>query len=302
MIGALILTPFIEKRVAPRLGAIDQPRGRHAHEQATPTLGGLAIFVAFWVAVLIFVHPLGNREMGMLIGSLILLPICLVDDVKGLNPVPRLIGQILVASIAVWYGVRIEGLALPLAGHMTSWLSLRLWAGPLSVLWIVVIINAINWLDGLDGLAAGVAAIASATLAIMAISMQQPVGLLAAALVGACLGFLRYNFSPARIYMGDTGAMFIGFILACVSVTGTFKSATAIAVFAPLLILGLPLYDVVSTVWKRVREGKSPMAADRAHLHYRLVDRGLSRKQAVLLMYAMTGALCSLALGLWWMR
>jgi UDP-GlcNAc:undecaprenyl-phosphate/decaprenyl-phosphate GlcNAc-1-phosphate transferase len=302
MIGALILTPFVEKRVAPRLGAIDQPRGRHAHERATPTLGGLAIFVAFWLAVLVCGRPLSGAEVGMLVGSLILLPICLIDDVKGLNPAPRLLGQIIVASIAVGYGVRIEGLTIPFAGHLASWFSVGWGSAPLTVFWIVLIINAINWLDGLDGLAAGVAAIAALTLAIMAVSMQQPVGVVAAALVGACLGFLWYNFSPARIYMGDTGAMFIGFVLACVSVTGTFKSATAIAVFAPLLVLGVPLYDVVSTVWRRVREGKSPMAADRAHLHYRLVDRGLSRKQAVLLMYAMTGALCSLALGLWWMR
>jgi UDP-GlcNAc:undecaprenyl-phosphate GlcNAc-1-phosphate transferase len=302
MVVSLILTPLIEKAVAPRLGAIDKPRGRHAHTRPTPTIGGLAIFIAFWVSLLVWMRPLSGARLGMLLGSVLLLPICLIDDIRGLRPLPRLIGQIVVAIIAVRCGVRIEGVTNPIPGLPQAWLGLDGLAGPLTVFWIVLIVNAINWLDGLDGLAAGVAAIAALTLSIMAVSMGQSVAVAAAALFGACVGFLRYNFSPARIYMGDTGAMFIGFIIACVSVTGTFKSATAVAVFAPLLVLGVPLYDVISTVWVRVREGKSPMAADRAHLHYRLIDRGLSSKQAVLLMYAMTSILCTIALGLWWIR
>ncbi len=298
---ALLLTPAVVK-IAPRIGALDRPEVRRVHHEITPTAGGVAILVAFWLAVVAAGgSELGPEIVGVLVGSLLLAIICLVDDIRGLHPAPRLVGQIIVATIALYGGVRIVGITNPLALWGGSpYLDLGLWAGPLTVFWIVFMINAINWLDGLDGLAAGVCALAAATFTIMALTGgMQPVAVLAAAVVGACLGFLRYNFSPARIFMGDTGAMFLGYLLACISVMGTFKSTAAVAVFVPVVVMGVPIYDTLSTTFQRMIKGKPIYNADRTHLHHRLLDRGLSVTQTVLIYYAVTAILCTVALGLW---
>ncbi len=298
---ALLLTPAVVK-IAPRIGALDRPEVRRVHHEITPTAGGVAILVAFWLAVVAAGgSELGPEIVGVLVGSLLLAIICLVDDIRGLHPAPRLVGQIIVATIALYGGVRIVGITNPLALWGGSpYLDLGRWAGPLTVFWIVFMINAINWLDGLDGLAAGVCALAAGTFTIMALTGgMQPVAVLAAALVGACLGFLRYNFSPARIFMGDTGAMFLGYLLACISVMGTFKSTAAVAVFVPVVVMGVPIYDTLSTTFQRMIKGKPIYNADRTHLHHRLLDRGLSVTQTVLIYYAVTAILCTVALGLW---
>jgi len=297
---ALVLTPAMV-RLAPRLGAVAKPGERHVHTMPTPTAGGLAIFVAFWVPTLLQNWPLHGALLGMFAGSLLLLAICLADDIIGLPALPRLGGQILVAIVAFVGGVQWGGFTSPLsilgAYHYVSlgWLS-----GPLTVLWIVLVVNALNWLDGLDGLAAGVSAIAAFTLAFIARGSEiGPVAMPAVALAGACLGFLPYNFNPARIFMGDTGAMFLGYMLASLSVTGAYKSPTALAVFAPLLVLGVPIFDSLSTIAKRLRQGKSIYAADNQHLHHRLLARGLSTRQAVLVIYGLTAVLCVVAIALW---
>ena len=300
-LAALALT-WPVRWLAFKMGAVAYPGGRHVHEKATPTAGGLAIFTGFWVAVLVSHWPPQGPLLGMLIGSGLLLVLCLLDDVYSLPPAPRLLGQFLVAVIAFQWGVRIAGITSPLSlfGHYQyiafGWLS-----APLTILWIMAVTNAINWLDGLDGLVAGVAALAGLTVMVgtIAAGASPLAGIMAAAVAGACLGFLPFNFNPAKVFMGDTGAMFLGYALACLSVIGPFKSATAIAVLVPLLVLGVPIFDSTSAIIRRLREGRSPLSADRGHIHHRLIDRGLSMRQAVLIIYALTGVLCVVALELW---
>ena len=297
---ALALTPVMI-RLAPRIGAVDEPEERRVHAKVTPTAGGIAIFIAFWVPTLLVNWPLDTTFVGILIGSVILLAICLVDDIVGLPALPRLGGQVLVAILTYAWGVQITGLTNPLSvfGEY-HYLALGWLAGPLTVIWIVLVVNAMNWLDGLDGLAAGVSAIAALSLAFMA--WQGELGLVAVAtfaLAGACLGFLPYNFNPARIFMGDTGAMFLGYMLATLAIAGTFKVHTVFAVFAPFLVLGVPIFDSISTILKRLSQGTSIYAADKQHLHHRLLARGLTTRQAVLVMYALSAALCLVAIALW---
>lgn len=298
---ALVLTPVVEK-TALRLGAVDQPGGRRVHQATTPTAGGLAIVAAFWLVVGVAARSVHIPGIGgLFIGSLLLVAICLVDDIRGVPAAPRFLAQIVVAVIVVYGGVRIEGITNPLVWWGGSeYLALGRWSGPLTVLWIVFMTNAINWLDGLDGLAAGVCALAAGTLTIMAITGQMPaVAILGAAAVGACLGFLPCNFAPARIFMGDSGAMFLGYLLACIAVLGAFKSTAMVAVLVPLLVMGVPIYDTIRTTFQRMKNGKPIYNADRTHLHHRLLDRGLTVTQTVLLYYGATAVLCLLALGLW---
>lgn len=297
---SLALTPLM-MWIAPRIGAVAGGGGRHVHERPTPTAAGLAIVVAVWVPTLIANYPLSGPLLGMFLGTLVLVPICFIDDIKDLPAIPRLLGHFVVAVVAFAWGVRIDGITNPLSlfGEY-QYLPLGWLAGPVTVLWIVIIINALNWIDGLDGLAAGVAAIAAGALAVISWTGNNTgVALPALAISVACLGFLPYNFNPAKVFMGDTGAMFLGFMLACLSVLGVSKYPAALAVFAPLLVLGVPIYDSVTTVFKRVRQGKSPYASDKQHFHHRLLDRGLSTRQAVLVIYGLSALLGGAAILLW---
>jgi len=289
------------RALAFRIGAVAQPGGRRIHQRPTAQAGGLAIYAGFWVAFLALSWPMDPRVPGMLLGSFLLLIMCLADDIKNLSPVLRLFGQFLVALIAVYGGVQVHGLTNPLGTlGAYQYISLGWLSVPLTVLWIMAITNAMNWLDGLDGLVAGVAALAGLTIMVGAGTTGLPlVAVAAAALAGGCLGFLPFNFNPARIFMGDTGAMFLGYMLACIAVIGPFKSATAVAVFVPLLVLGVPIFDTVTGIVRRLLAGKSPLAADRGHIHHRLIDRGLTVRQAVLTIYLLTAILCLLALLLW---
>jgi UDP-GlcNAc:undecaprenyl-phosphate GlcNAc-1-phosphate transferase len=302
----LLLTP-LWIRLAPRVGAIDRPRGRHQHKRPTPTAGGLAIFVGVWVSTLAFLGwPLPGPVIGLLLSSGLLVLLNIYDDIAGLPPLGRLTCQVVLAIVAYVWGVRIEGIG-NLGGLLGSqeWVELGQWSGPVTVFWLVLVTNALNWLDGLDGLAAGVAGISAFTLGLTATLSGSylafpAVGVLAAAMAGACLGFLRYNFAPARVFMGDTGAMFLGFMLAGLSALGAFKGPTAVQVFVPVLVLGVPLFDSTTAILKRVLNGRNPLVGDRSHIHHRLVDRGMGVRQAVLVIYGLSGALCLLALLLWW--
>ncbi len=297
---ALVLTP-VARWLMRRLGIVDMPRGRHHHHAPTPVGAGWAISVALFFGLFLSDTSVSGPIAGLAAGLGLLIPLTLIDDIWGLPALQRLAGQAVAAGIAWSLGVRIEGvtnLVVPWFGASyvaLGWLSL-----PATVVWLVLLTNAVNWLDGIDGLAAGVSAIAAATLACMAyLAGMTDVGCIAAALCGAALGFLRYNFTPASVFMGDVGAMALGFVLACLAAIGAFKTTAAGALAAPLLIGGLPLYDVVSTMWGRWRRGQALHAGDRTHVHHRLLGRGLTALQAVLVLYGVTAVLCVAALFIW---
>lgn len=306
LVAVVALTP-VWIRLAPRFGAVDHPRGRHQHERPTPTAGGVVITLSAWLATAVLLRgKLPPAMVGMLLGSVLLAAVNLCDDIRGLPPLARLMAQVIVACVAFTWGVRIEEVT-NFGGHFgpEKWIALGPWSLPLTVFWIVFITNGMNWLDGLDGLVAGVAGISALTVAVWATAVvgvvsAPGVGIMAAAVGGSCLGFLRYNFAPARVFMGDTGAMFLGFTLACLSVTGAYKVPTVAAVLLPLLVLGVPVLDSTRTILKRLLSGKSPLEGDRSHIHYRLVDRGLTKVQAVLVIYGLCALLCLCALRLCW--
>ena len=297
---SLLLTP-LARSIMRRIGAVDEPGGRHVHTKPTPRGAGWAIVLSALFAAWLSGGDGNSLLHGLVAGLSVLVPVCIIDDIWGLPPLQRLLAQLVAATLAWKFGVRVEGitnLLSPVVGPVylgLGWLSL-----PVTVLWLVLMTNAVNWLDGLDGLAAGVCAIASATVAYMACSAgMSPVAVMAAAIAGACLGFLRYNFHPASVFMGDTGSMALGLMLAAVSTAGAFKTATAGSLLVPLLIGGLPLYDALTTMWGRWRRGQPLYVADRTHVHHRLLDRGYNVVQAVLVLYAATAALCIAAIVIW---
>ncbi|QOR34270.1 undecaprenyl/decaprenyl-phosphate alpha-N-acetylglucosaminyl 1-phosphate transferase [Clostridium sp. 'deep sea'] len=284
-IMVLVLTPFV-KKFAFRVGAVDHPNSRRINKVPIPSLGGLGIIISFFIGVLLF-GELNKEIIWILTGTSIIALMGLLDDIKDLSPWLKLIIQFGTAALVVIMGgVRINFIRLPFS---SIYIGFGVFAIPITMFWITGVTNALNFIDGLDGLAAGTAGIASTTLLIVA--MQQntlAIAVLLAALVGSCLGFLKYNFNPAQIFMGDTGALPLGFILATVSVHGLMKSATTIAIAVPVLALGLPLFDTSIAVVRRLLNGKSPFHADRGHLHHKLLDRGLSQKQAVGILYSMS--------------
>lgn len=293
LIISYLTTPLAEK-IAYRVGAVDVPKdARRMHKEPKARLGGLAIFFGFLVSVLAFsefVLPTGsfNRGLlGILIGTVIIVVLGIFDDIKPRPAKLKFLVQLVAAAIPVFLGVRVFVITNPFTGEL---MSLPLWisyAG--SILWIAGVTNAVNLLDGLDGLAAGISSIAAvALLSILLLVHSSSVTLLvmAAALAGACFGFLPYNFNPARLFMGDTGATFLGFVLACISIQGPFK--TYVAVVVPLLVLGLPIFDTAFAIIRRLLKGQPIMAPDRGHLHHKLIDRGFSHKTTVLIMYVLS--------------
>lgn len=286
-------TPLV-KAFAYKVGAIDVPKdNRRMHKKPIPRLGGLAMFTGFLISVLLFI-PLESVIRGILFGVIIIVVLGIIDDVMALGAKLKFIVQIFAALVPVLFGVRIEHLPNfnPFSNDLyitfPNWISI-----PLTVLWIVGITNAVNLIDGLDGLAAGVSSIASFTLLIFTflVPSSLDMSLLIAALAGCCIGFLPYNFNPAKMFMGDTGATFLGYILAIVSVQGLFKWYTIISFAVPFLVLGLPIFDTLYAMLRRILSGRSPMSADRGHLHHRLIDMGFSQKQAVAILYSISGLL-----------
>jgi len=278
---ALILTP-LARRAALRLGILDFPKDRGVHAAPQPLLGGLAVYISLSLAVLAF-YPREETWGVVLAGGLAFL-LGLRDDWRPLRPAWKLLGQVLVALVLYLVGVRISYVTHPFGGGLLYLGSLSL---PLTVFWTVALMNAINLMDGLDGLAAGVSGIAGATLLFLAAQQGQPelAVLLSAALVGSLLGFLPYNFHPARIFMGDAGALTVGLFLAAITVEGALKSPAALALAVPVLALGLPLFDTSLAVVRRLFSGKPVGQADRGHLHHRLLEAGLSHREAVIILY-----------------
>ncbi|WP_166243589.1 glycosyltransferase family 4 protein [Paenibacillus turpanensis] len=284
LILALVLTPVV-KRFAILVGAVDAPNHRKVHTRIMPRLGGLAIFLSFAAAFFIILPVLEQYNAkvawGLLLGGAVVVLVGALDDKMDLSPKVKLLGQLIAAVIVVSFGVKIELVNLPFGDYIpVGWLSI-----PLTIFWIVGVTNAINLIDGLDGLAAGVSAIATGTTLVLALMMGNfTVVLLCAVLLGSILGFLFFNFHPAKIFMGDSGALFLGFSLATLSVLG-FKQATLFSFVVPLLILGVPLSDTFFAIVRR-KVNKLPISvADKNHLHHCLLQLGLSHRNTVLVIY-----------------
>ena len=290
-IVAFITTPVV-RTLAFRVGAVDVPRdNRRMHNHPIPRMGGLAIFFGFILSALIFV-PLDAPLRGMLMGAVIIVILGIFDDIYALPALPKLLVQIAAATVAVLMGNQIEVLSNPNIFSSNPYWDLGFLSIPISVFWIVGITNAVNLIDGLDGLACGVSTISSMTMLVIALTVAEPdVALLMAALAGGCIGFLPYNLNPAKIFMGDTGSTFLGFILATVSIEGLFKSYAIISFAVPFLMLGLPIFDTCFAILRRVSHGQSPMAPDRGHIHHRLIDMGFNQKQAVAVLYVVSAIL-----------
>lgn len=283
--AAYSLTPAV-KLLASRSGALDKPDKRKIHKKTLPLLGGVAIYAGFCLAVLLTLGVRNLQLRGILIGATLIVLLGVIDDFRPMSAKLKLLGQVLIAAVVVIpYGVRIEWLTNPMRGMVY----LGRFGIPLTILWFVAVMNTVNLSDGLDGLAAGISSIAAATLFLIAWKAgQMQVLVLTAALTGGALGFLRYNFNPAKIFMGDSGSMFLGFVLAAVAVQGAMKSAATIALAVPILALGVPVFDTSFAIVRRFRNGRPICEADSDHLHHRLLQMGLNQKQAVLLMYVIS--------------
>ncbi|MDN5273203.1 MraY family glycosyltransferase [Chloroflexus sp. MS-CIW-1] len=280
---SILVTP-IARRTALRSGLIAIPRSRDSHTTPIPLLGGAAIYTAFVAALLLFGDLAHIRELiGILLGATIVSLFGLADDRWGMPAIIKLGGQMLAATVLLLAGTQVQ---------LLPWPALN-WA--LTLLWVVVITNAINFLDNMDGLSGGVATIAAAFFLLLA-AMNQPrqvlVGAMAAALIGACIGFLRYNFNPASIFMGDTGSLFIGFILAALAIKLRFLNNIPLVTWlVPVCVLGLPLFDLALVFVARVRRGVNPFTtAGKDHLSHRLHALGMTKREAVLTCYLLAGA------------
>ena len=288
---ALVATPVV-KSLAFRVGAVDVPKdSRRMHNHPIPRMGGLAIFLGFLLSVLLFAD-LTVQLRGMLLGSVIIVVLGIFDDIYALSAKLKLVVQIVAALVAVFSGNVIQTLSNPNVFSADPYWDLGWLAIPVTVIWIVAITNAVNLIDGLDGLACGVSTISSMTLLVISLLVSDaPVAILMAALAGSCLGFLPYNLNPAKIFMGDTGSTFLGYILAVVSIQGLFKFYTIISFAVPFLMLGLPIFDTCFAFIRRIAHGQSPMHADRSHVHHRLIDMGFNQKQAVAVLYIISAIL-----------
>lgn len=299
---AALLTPIV-LRWARQKRLFDSPDERKVHVAPIPRLGGIAIVVAFFVPVtgLLVVDAgmtqqltrLGNQLVGLYVGGLLIVAIGLYDDLKGANARQKFLVQVLVAILMYAFGFRIDIISSPFGGT----LELGALAGPITVLWFVGVMNAVNLIDGLDGLAGGIGFISVSTLLILSVLNQNPLAvLLCAGLAGALGGFLIYNFNPARIFMGDTGSLFLGFILAALSISTSTKGSTTVAVAIPLLVLALPILDTTMAIGRRIRKRRPIFSADQDHIHHKLLRAGFSHRGAVLALYGVTLTLAATAI------
>ncbi|MBP2651094.1 MAG: glycosyl transferase family 4 [Firmicutes bacterium] len=283
---AYLITPQV-KRLAIKVGALDAPDARKVHTKPIPRMGGVAIYLGFVLAVIASMH-ISHEVLGLLLGGTVIFIVGIIDDLMQLPAKVKLLGQILAAIVLVLFDIKIDWLTNPF-GEM---LYLGYLAIPITILWVVSLTNTVNLIDGLDGLAAGVSTIAAVAILLVAVHMNfWIVAVLTAALAGSALGFLQHNFNPAEIFMGDTGSMFLGYMLAAISILGTVKSAATIALVVPIVALGLPIMDTAFAIIRRYSSGHPIFEPDKGHLHHRLLALGLTQKQAVLLMYVISGCL-----------
>ena len=292
MLISLLLVPSIAK-LAVRIGAIDKPNARKVHTKIMPRMGGLAIYISFFI-VLFLTHTVTKELLGLFLGGTVLVFVGIVDDIKDLPAKVKLVGQIIAACIVVAFGVRVDFMTNIFHGETVF---LSFFSIPVTIVWIVGIINAVNLIDGLDGLAAGISVIAATTMAIVGYaSGQMDMAAMAMILIGATLGFLRYNFHPAKIFMGDTGSMFLGYNLAVFAVLGVAKSFTMLSLVTPILVLAIPILDTLFAIIRRKMNHKPIFKPDKHHLHHCLLSYGFSHRDTVLIIYAVSAvlALCGL--------
>lgn len=288
LVVSFLASPIV-KNFAYKVGAVDVPKdNRRMHKTPIPRLGGLAIFLGFMISILLFAEKTPQFN-SILLGAVVIVVLGVVDDITPLPAKLKFVVQIAAALIPTLNGVTIKVLSNPNLFSDNPYWNMGMLSIPVTVLWIVAITNAVNLIDGLDGLAIGVSAISATTVLVIALLVSEmQVAVVMAALVGACVGFMPYNMNPAKMFMGDTGATFLGFILACMSVEGLFKSWAIISFAVPFLILGLPIFDTAFAFIRRIAHGQSPMQPDRSHIHHRLIDMGLDQKQAVATLYVIS--------------
>jgi len=295
-----ITTPVV-RWLGRRWDITSRAGGRHVHEGSVPRIGGVALFAGFLAAILVrlageawlgwspILASADRTLIGVLVGLAVMFAVGLLDDIIDLRPHQKLLGQLAAGVVIYIAGIRIDFIGDPFADNL---ILLGVLSLPITLLWVAGFANVINLIDGLDGLAAGVTAIAAVSLLVLAEQSNQPLAaILAAALVGACVGFLRFNFNPASIFMGDSGALFLGFALACISLLGVMKSVAAITLVVPLLIVGVPIFDTLSAIIRRRRHGRPIQEADKGHIHHRLLGRGFSQRQTVVIIYIWSIAL-----------
>lgn len=281
LVATLILV-FPIKKFAVKIGAMDVPDHRKVHKEPTPRLGGLAIFLGVCTS-LIYLRPTNDYFMEIIIGAIIIVVTGVLDDKFQIRPIIKLAGQLLAAGVVISGGLVIERITIPFLGLV----ELNHFSLIITVLWIVGISNAINLIDGLDGLASGVSTIALSSILIMAVTDSRVfVIYLCAILIGSNLGFLYHNFHPAKIYMGDTGSMFLGYMISVISILGLFKNVTLFSFVIPIIVLALPIFDTLFSIVRRMINGEGIMMPDKSHIHHQLLAAGFSHRNTVLLLYA----------------
>lgn len=283
-----VTTTPVVRSLAFMFNVTDVPKdNRRMHRKEMPLMGGLAIFLAFTITVLLFCK-ITVPTLAMLLGNLVIVVAGIIDDKYDLNPIGKLAMQILASVIVICGGITIQ--QINLFGKIIEF---KEFAPLVTFIWIIALTNAVNLIDGLDGLSCGVSTISATTLLLTLINSDTDINVICmiAILVGSCTGFLPFNFNPARIFMGDTGAMFLGFTLAVLSVQGCFKLDGIISFWVPILAFALPLADTAFAFLRRILKGTSPFKADRGHLHHKLIDKGFDQKHAVMILYAVSGIL-----------
>lgn len=302
---SFLATPWV-RLLALKMNVLVQPGGRRVHSQPMPLWGGIAIFGAFLIAVLVIARfspqyaAYRTAMIGVLVSSALVVTVGLLDDMKEFSAAIQMGAIVLAGAVLMMFGVRIDWISNPFSNAGMSHLPMAI-SAIITVMWLFLVTKTVDFMDGLDGLAAGIGAISAGVLAIMAFYARQPhVALMAAALCGACIGFLRYNFNPAKIFMGTGGSQFIGFVLASIAIIGAFKVAAAIAIALPVLVFGVPIFDGLFVIFKRFRDRRPLHVADKSHLHHRLLEKGLSHKQVVIVIYAMCLVVGGAALALFW--
>jgi UDP-GlcNAc:undecaprenyl-phosphate GlcNAc-1-phosphate transferase len=296
IVAALVVlaTTPLASRLARAVGAVDHPSDRRIHCEPTPRLGGLAMLAGFLVPVLYYL-PADQASRALVAGAVLIACLGAVDDIWGLTPAVKLVGQAACAAIPVSAGLTIDHVTLPFLGVG----DLGPAQYPLTILWFVALVNMINFTDGMDGLAAGISGLGATTFAILAASLgRADPAIMAAALAGACAAFLVFNFHPARVFMGDSGSMLLGFVLAGVAISGVMKTTAAVAVVAPLVILAIPILDTSFVILKRLKHGLPVYSADRSHFHHRFFTIGWGQRKTVLALYAWCALMGAVAVAL----